>query len=121
MIWTLQYDCRDSDPNSLLSAINQASNEHSNNIAPTVTLTGPANGSTYEEGDIIKLTADAADEDGTISSVVFFQGSTKIGQSSTSPYSFNWTPEAGTYTIQAKALDNVPATTSSNTITITVT
>ncbi len=73
---------------------------------PVVSLTAPADGSNYIEGDSIVFHATATETSGTISKVEFYQGSTKIGEDATSPYSYTWTkvPE-GEYTITAKAID----------------
>ncbi len=92
------------------------------NIAPVVNLTSPSNGSTFTAPASIMLTADASDGDGTISKVEFFNGSTKIGEDLTAPYSFSWNGVAeGTYSITAKATDNGGLSTSSQSIEIAVT
>jgi hypothetical protein len=84
-------------------------------------MTGPANNSVYTEADTIPLTASATDADGTILSVDFYSGNTKFGESSVSPYSANAIQLApGTYKIHAKAFDNVPVKTNSDTITVVV-
>lgn len=79
--------------------------------APTVAITAPANGDIFESNTDILITADAADTDGTIRKVEFFQGATKLGEDSTRPYEFLWTAvPAGTYNIIAKATDNTGMT-----------
>jgi hypothetical protein len=68
------------------------------------------------------INVEASDSDGTITKVEFFDGSEKLGEDQTSPYSYNWhniTP--GSHTITAKATDNGGATTTSSPVTITVT
>jgi large repetitive protein len=89
--------------------------------SPTVSLTAPADGATFAIGANITLTATAADADGTITKVEFYNGTTKLGQATTSPYSFTWTsvPE-GNYTITAVATDNSGNATTSTAISITV-
>jgi regulation of enolase protein 1 (concanavalin A-like superfamily) len=94
----------------------------SGNKPPTVTLTAPTDGATFASPASISLRANAADSDGTISRVDFFNGSTLIGSSTNSPYSATWSNvAAGTYTISAIATDNNGATGASNTARITVT
>ena len=61
------------------------------NTAPAVTLTGPASGASFTAPATVPLTATATDTDGTIALVEFFQGTTKIGDDATAPYSFSWT------------------------------
>ncbi len=91
------------------------------NTAPTVSITAPANNASFAAGASISLTANAADEDGVISKVEFYNGTTLIGASTTSPYSYTWTGVvAGTYSITAKATDNGGATTTSAAITVVV-
>ena len=92
------------------------------NNAPTVSLTAPANNSSVVGKASITLSANAADTDGTISKVEFYNGTTLLGSSTTAPYSYNWTNVApGSYTITAKATDNLSGTTTSNFVSITVT
>jgi hypothetical protein len=91
------------------------------NQVPTVTLTSPANNTQFTAPATINLTATASDTDGTITKVEFYTGSTKLGESATSPYQFNWTNvAAGNYTVSAKATDNQGATTSSATVNLVV-
>ena len=72
------------------------------NNPPTVSLTGPAQGATFTAPATVPFTATASDSDGTISKVEFFQGTTKVGEDTTSPYAFNWTNvAAGSYVLSA--------------------
>ncbi|SHN30707.1 carbohydrate-binding protein [Chitinophaga sp. CF418] len=90
--------------------------------APTVNITAPANGEAFLSGADILLKADAADTDGTVKKVEFFQGVTKIGEDTTSPYQYLWTGvPTGSYSITAKATDNNQMTTTSTPVAINVT
>jgi regulation of enolase protein 1 (concanavalin A-like superfamily) len=92
------------------------------NQPPTATLTSPANGATSTAPASIAMTANAADANGTVARVEFYNGSTLLGSDTTAPYTFTWSSvPAGTYTLRATAVDNVGATGSSATATITVT
>ncbi|GAL85233.1 hypothetical protein MYP_2462 [Sporocytophaga myxococcoides] len=92
------------------------------NSAPTVSITGPANNAAFFAGASITLTANAADADGKISKVEYYNGNTLLGASTTSPYTYIWTGvAAGTHTITAKATDNSGATTTSTAVTVVVT
>jgi hypothetical protein len=93
----------------------------SSNQVPTVSITAPTNNATYTAPASITITAIAADADGTIASVKFYNGTTLLGTVTTSPYSYSWTSvAAGTYIITAVATDNVGGTTTSTAITVIV-
>ena len=91
------------------------------NQPPTVNFTAPSNGATFTAPSTIRLIANAADSDGSISKVEFFHGTTLINTQTISPYDFTWSNvQPGTYTITARAFDNKGAVTISAPITITV-
>lgn len=91
------------------------------NIAPTVNITSPANNTVSMAPASFVINATAADSDGTISKVEFYNGSTLLGTVNASPYTFNWkNVAAGTYTLTAKAYDNNGEVTTSSSIAITV-
>jgi beta-glucanase (GH16 family) len=92
------------------------------NTPPTVSLTAPVASATFAAPASITLTATAADADGTVAKVEFFQGSTKLGEATAVPYSYTWAGvAAGAYSLTAKATDNAGATTTSAAVSITVT
>ena len=63
----------------------------------------------------------AADNDGTVTGVDFYAGSTLLGTDTSSPYSFTWSnAPAGTYLMTAVATDNGGAAGSSPIIAVTV-
>nr|PZN56885.1 MAG: hypothetical protein DIU61_03220 [Bacteroidota bacterium] len=91
------------------------------NKLPVVQLTSPAQNAKFDRGATITLSASASDSDGSITRVEFYNGSTLLGQDTSSPYSFAWTnAPAGTHTLTAKAIDNRSGVTTSNAVTITV-
>ena len=60
------------------------------------------------------LTATAAFDNATITSVAYYSGTTLIGSATTAPYSVSWTNvAAGGYSITAVATDSLGATTTS--------
>lgn len=92
------------------------------NLPPTVSLTSPTDSASFTAGSTVTLNATAADSDGTVSKVDFYNGSTLLNSDTSSPYSYNWTNvPAGSYTLTAVATDNSGAVTSSNGVNITVT
>ena len=102
-------------------AVNIAVNAAPVNQNPTVSLASPANNATFTAPATVSITANASDTDGSIAKVEFYNGSTKLGEDTSSPYIFSWTNVgAGTYSLTAKATDNQSATTTSNAVTIVV-
>ncbi|MBO3747057.1 cellulase family glycosylhydrolase [Streptosporangiaceae bacterium NEAU-GS5] len=91
------------------------------NTPPTVSLTSPTSGQVFTAPATVNLAATAADSNGTVTQVQFFNGSTLLGTDTTSPYTFSWTNvAAGNYTLTARATDNGGATTTSAGVSITV-
>ena len=89
------------------------------NTPPTVSLSAAASGVV---GTAMTLSATAADSDGNITGVEFLDGSTVLGQDTSSPYSLSWTPgTAGTHTLTARATDNGGAVTTSSAVSVSVT
>ena len=89
------------------------------NLPPTVSIT--TNATTYTAPAAVTINAAAADSDGSIAKVEFFNGATKLGEDLTAPYTFSWTSvTAGTYSLSAKATDNAGAATTSAAVSITV-
>nr|WP_311132667.1 glycoside hydrolase family 48 protein [Nonomuraea gerenzanensis] len=89
--------------------------------APTVSLTSPTAGQTYTAPATVAIAANAADADGTVAKVDFYQGSTLLGTDTSSPYSYNWqNVAAGSYSITARATDNAGLVTTSSPVGITV-
>ncbi|MBN1995984.1 carbohydrate-binding protein [candidate division KSB1 bacterium] len=91
------------------------------NQPPSVSITLPSNGETFTEPANITITANASDPDGSVTLVEFFNGSTKLGEDSSSPYQYSWNNVSeGNYSLTAKATDNLGAITTSSSIDIEV-
>jgi glucose/arabinose dehydrogenase len=91
------------------------------NSPPTVALTAPANGATGTTGTPINLTATATDADGSVAKVEFYDGSTKLGEDTSSPYALSWTPTAtGAHSLTARATDNLGLLATSAAIGVTI-
>ena len=91
------------------------------NVLPTVSITSPASGATFTAPASITIDATAADSDGTVTKVDFYQGATFLGTDTTSPYSYTWNSvAAGSYSLTAVATDNVGGTKTSTAIPVTV-
>ncbi len=94
----------------------------SGNQLPTVTLTQPGAGATFQEGMPIDITATASDPGGNVAKVEFFSGSVKLGEAVAAPYTLTWADApAGTHTLSARVTDDVGAAVTSAQVGITVT
>ncbi len=92
------------------------------NAAPTVALTAPLADATFVLDAPVPLAATAADSDGSIVKVEFFNGQVKIGESTTAPHQMAWsTSTGGSFTLSAVATDDRGAQTQSVAVTIGVT
>ena len=91
------------------------------NVAPTVNITSPGVNATFAAPASVTINATAADANGTVARVDFYNGNTLLGTDSTSPYSFTWNNvAAGNYTITAKVTDNGLLVTTSAAVAISV-
>ena len=92
------------------------------NSPPNVTLAAPAGGP-FTAPASINLVATASDPDGSVARVDFLADGSLIGSatSGSSTFSFNWTGvAAGSYSVVARAVDNLGASTDSSSVPVTV-
>ncbi len=91
------------------------------NQPPAAAITSPSDGATFTEPADITITADASDSDGNVTLVEFFNGASKLGQDSSSPYQYDWNNvAAGNYTLTVKATDDEGAVTTSDPVNVDV-
>jgi hypothetical protein len=93
------------------------------NQAPSVSITSPANNATYTALASVPIAADAADSDGTVAKVEFFNGGAKLGEDADANggWTYTWSGvAAGSYSLTAVATDDDGAATTSTAINITV-
>lgn len=91
------------------------------NGLPSVSISSPTAGAVFSAPASLSINASAADSDGTISKVEFFQGGALLGTDTTSPYNFTWSNVAvGNYALTARATDNLGATTTTSTVSVSV-
>src|SRR5688572_15277290 len=91
--------------------------------APTVSVTAPAAGALYTAPAalVLQATASASSSGKSITQVEFFAGATPIGTVSAAPYAFSWNNvAAGSYSLTARATDNLGATATSAPVPIVV-
>ncbi|HEX8434861.1 PHB depolymerase family esterase [Archangium sp.] len=94
--------------------------DNSDTVAPSVSLTAPANGASVS--GTVKLTASATDNVG-ISKVEFSIDNTLVGTDTASPFEYSWNTAAatnGTHLLVAKAYDATGNTATSSTVSVTV-
>jgi len=80
----------------------------SNVGTPAVAITRPLNGAILPEDGNVVITATASETAGSIAKVEFYADTVKIGEATSSPYTYTWvSPAPGNYQLTAKATDNV--------------
>jgi RHS repeat-associated protein len=91
------------------------------NQPPTITITSPANNSSFTAPANITITANATAPNGNVAKVDFFQGTMLLGTVTSAPYTFAWNNVAsGTYQLTAKVTDNFGFATTSAAVGILV-
>jgi hypothetical protein len=92
------------------------------NVAPSVTITSPSDGSVFAAGTTIQLSAAASDADGSVVRVAYYANGKLIATSTTSgSWSASWANvKQGGYTLTAVATDDDGATTTSAAVSISV-
>jgi uncharacterized repeat protein (TIGR02059 family) len=84
------------------------------NKPPVISIASPAKGSSYTTPVNIVIEITAHDPDGSIESVILYNGSKVLGERTSSPFSFTLKElEAGTYSLHAVATDNLKSSVSS--------
>ena len=84
--------------------------------APSVVLTNPSDGTVVNAPGSITLQATATDPENSIAKVEFYQGTVKLGEDTTAPYSFAWNNiQSGTYALSARVIDTAGLSATSNT------
>jgi len=90
-------------------------------LYPNIDLTCPADGSLFDAGSAINLSAEATDPFGSILGVEFFQGTNAIGTDVDFPYSVTWTnPPIGTHLLSARVMDDDGMTATAGPVSVTV-
>ena len=91
------------------------------NSSPSIAITSPTENQSFAQGSEIIIAASASDIDGTISKVEFYDGTTKLGEDSTSPYNYTWAnASVGDHQIKAIVTDNDAGEGASQIVNITV-
>ena len=95
--------------------------QQTSNSNPTVSISNPTENQSFAQGTDIVISASASDLDGTISKVEFYDGDTKLGEDTTSPYEYTWVnADVGDHQIKAIVTDNNSGQGTSQTVNISV-
>jgi hypothetical protein len=90
------------------------------NQPPTVAITSPTNGASFNAPGIVLLTATAQDTVGSVTNVAFFDGTTILGQTNNTPYTVMANLSAGIRALTAVATDNGGLSATSSVVNVTV-
>ncbi len=89
---------------------------------PAVTLTSPADGSSYSAPAAIAMAASVTANGHAITKVQFLNGTTVLGEDDSAPYAFNWTNvSSGIYTLSARVVYDAGSVAESAPVNVTVT
>ncbi len=89
---------------------------------PIVSISSPANGSSFTTNSTITITASANDLDGTVVQVEFFANESSLGTDLQAPYSASWSGmPVGQYALTARATDDRGLATISAPVTVIIT
>ena len=90
-------------------------------MGPSAVVTAPLSGFAFTAPATITITAAAAAVTGSVTRVEFFQGTAKLGQLTSPPYSLAWNNvEVGDYTLTVQATDSAGVSNVSPAVPITV-
>ncbi len=90
--------------------------------SPTVSITSPAQNTSFKAYSTININATASDAGGSITKVEFYNGSKLLQTENKGPYTYSWkNVPAGNYKITAKATDNNNNVTTSAIVSVSVT
>lgn len=91
-------------------------------VGPSVVITAPANNSNFVSGTSITIAVTATAPNATVAKVEFFDGAAKLGEDTSSPYSFVWNGASpGTHALTARVTNSTNATATSTAVNVTVT
>jgi glucose/arabinose dehydrogenase/plastocyanin len=88
---------------------------------PSVSITSPADGATFTDPATVIITADASDSgSGTITNVLFLDGTTTLTNDTTAPYSAGVPLAIGPHALSAIAMDDAGLSATSSVVNVTV-
>jgi hypothetical protein len=109
-----------SDNSGLTTTSNTVVITVSSNIPPIVAITFPFTTSDFTAPEIVPLTAEAADLDGSVVSVEFYVNGVSVGIANSAPFIVDWISQAGPAEIVAVATDSNGAQTTSVSVNLII-
>ena len=92
------------------------------NQLPVISISSPTKGSSFTSPATVNIDINATDPDGSITKVELFNGTVKLEERTSAPYSFTLKDlPAGSYLLKAVATDNLKATAASSLLEFMVT
>lgn len=95
-------------------------NVQAGNHPPAVAITSPANGAAFTAPASVPITATAADTDGSVTNLSFFDGTAFLGQAANPPYTITASLAIGAHALTAVATDDGGLSTTSAVVNVTV-
>ncbi|MHC5086402.1 MAG: Ig-like domain-containing protein, partial [Planctomycetota bacterium] len=92
-------------------------------LPPSVNITSPTSGTSFNSGDNVVIDAEAIINAAgtTITKVEFFEGGILLGEDTTAPYSYTWaSPADGQYVLTAAVTDDVGQSSVSGPVSISI-
>ncbi len=91
------------------------------NSPPLINISSPTKSTAFISPATITIDASASDPDGTVTKVEFYNGTVKLGELTSAPWSYTWKEvKEGSYSITAAATDNSGSRTVSSAVTVVV-
>ncbi len=91
------------------------------NDLPTAVLTAPSEGSNFVVGDMVTVSANANDTDGTVAKVSFYSNGILIGEDFSAPFEVTWNSNnAGNFALSGVGTDNLGGLSTAATVHVVV-
>jgi uncharacterized protein YjdB len=91
------------------------------NIPPVGKIVSPDNHAKFELNETVTITANASDQNGSVSLVEFYANGTKIGEDNSSPYSIDWTAASlGNIGLSLQITDNEGLANTSSVVSVEI-
>jgi hypothetical protein len=91
------------------------------NSPPLITIASPTKSTAFKAPATVTIDASTSDPDGSVIKVEFYNGTAKLGERTSAPWSFSWKDVTeGTYSITAAATDNSNSRSVSAAVTVIV-
>lgn len=111
----------DDNATTTSSTVNFTVNSVIQNQAPSVAITSPSNGVSYGQGEVVSVSVNASDADGTVSNVKLWVDGTIFATDNSAPYVFTLNNlSVGVHTLSAVATDNDNSTNTSSTVSVSI-